>query len=246
MSHKIFSITVSKIAFIGAGRFGRFFGSRISNHYPVRFYDNQSKEGLTLNEFWEALESEYIFITIPISAIENFLKEHANEFKPGTVIVDCASVKMKPVEWYKKYLPDNVEYIFTHPLFGPDSGRNGLAGHKITVQPGKIGYANYNFIIDLFKNKLGLNTLYYSAEDHDRFMAYNLTFIHQLGRTLADMGIHKVELKMNGLTYLDQISTVVMNDSDRLFRDFYTYNPYSKEILDNFMQSFDKVRRMLG
>ena len=192
----------------------------------------------------ECLQADFIFLTIPISEIEIFIKEHAHKIKPGAVVVDCASVKVSVLNWFHSFFPGNVEFVLTHPLFGPDSARKGLKGHQITMMPGRVSFGNYRFLIDLFEQKLGLIPLSIDAHEHDRLMAYNLSLIHHLGRALGDMDIYSVPLKMRGLSDLNRIAHFTMNDSDTLFKDFYKYNPYSHEIRKKFEESFSKITKI--
>ena len=74
----------------------------------------------------------------PQFKIEDFLKRNKQHFKKGSVIVDCASVKVPVLDWFENHLPDDVYYIASHPLFGPDSARNKLRDNVIMVMPGKV------------------------------------------------------------------------------------------------------------
>lgn len=232
---------------IGTGRFGCFWGQHLSRFFPVSFYDTDESRKPLVESYgtWaplkECLDKNFIFLTIPIRKIENFLRDHAGDFKPGSVILDCASVKMAILEWFQKYLPENIYFTATHPLFGPDSARNGLEGHTITVIPGRIPFHQYNFLVNLFCNSMKLRALNISAEEHDRLMAYNLSLIHHLGRTFHDMNISQVSLKMASLSKLNHIARVTMNDSEELFYDFCHFNPFAREVEENFLSSFRKI-----
>lgn len=235
-----------KIAFIGAGRFGFFFGSLINQYEEVLFYDKigNKKNFENFGTLEQCLQADFVFLTIPISEIESFIREHGAKIKPGAVVVDCASVKVSVLNWFKSSLPDGVEYVLTHPLFGPDSARKGLKGHQITMMPGRVAAVRYRFLVQLFEHKLGLLPLSMDAHEHDRLMAYNLSLIHHLGRALGDMDIFNVPLKMRGLSDLNRIAHFTMNDSDTLFKDFYRYNPYSHQIREKFEESFNKITKI--
>jgi len=241
-----------EIAVIGAGRFGRFWGKHLSRFYPVSFYDTDISCQPLVEPFgnWaplhECLNKDFIFLTIPIRGIENFLKEYSSHFAPGTVLLDCASVKMVVMDWFQQHLPENIHFAATHPLFGPDSARNGLEGHTITLIPGKIPFGLYSSLVDLFSERMRLRMLNISAEGHDRLMAYNLSLIHHLGRTFHDMHISQISLKMASLSKLNHIARVTMNDSEELFYDFYHFNPFAKEVEENFLRSFRKISDNIG
>ncbi len=188
----------------------------------------------------EALKKDYIVLTIPIREIKNFIAANAGKISAASVLVDSASVKSAVVEWYEKYLPKDVRYIFSHPLFGPDSGSQGLAGLSITLFPGKVDYGKYKLFVTLME-KLGLNILTLTPKEHDFQMAYNLNLIHLLGRALDKMNIASIPLKMNALTYLNRMSHYVVNDSRILFEDFFAYNPFAGKIIMDLERELKNV-----
>jgi prephenate dehydrogenase len=171
----------------------------------------------------------------------SFLQENAAKIKPGSVLIDCASVKEPIINWFAKYLPEEIYYAASHPLFGPDSARDGLDGHIITLIPGRIPYAHYQMLVHLFSDLMKLTVLNLTPQEHDKLMAYNLSLVHHLGRTFHKMQIFKLPLMMSGLKNLNQISQIVMNDSQELFEDFYRYNAYSEEIRVKFLDHFHEI-----
>ena len=58
--------------------------------------------------------------------MKNIISEISGFLNPGTVVLDVCSVKLLPCEWMLEGLPDNIDIIATHPMFGPDSYGSGL------------------------------------------------------------------------------------------------------------------------
>lgn len=236
-----------EFAVIGTGRFGTFWARHLSGYYPVSVYDMNEGRKDIVAEFatWDSLDrclgKKYIFLTIPIRQIVTFLHENKKKFSPGSVVIDCASIKEPVIQWMEKELPENVFYIASHPLFGPDSARGGLKDHIITLIPGRVPYEMYNFLVRFFRDQLQLRVENMAAEEHDRLMAYNLSLIHHLGRTFDGMQISRIPLMMDSLGKLNSITRVVMNDSEELFRDFYTFNRFSEEVRQSFQENFSKI-----
>jgi prephenate dehydrogenase len=235
-----------EISVIGLGRFGTFWANHLSKFYTVYGYDIDLKPNtenceIHLTELETCLSKDIIFLTIPISKMESFIKDNAHLLRKKSVVLDCASVKQCVVDWLQKYIPKDIYFASCHPLFGPDSARLGLKDKQISLMPGNIPYQKYNQIVDIFSNDLELNILNISAEKHDELMAYNLSLIHHLGRTFHKMEIFKLPLLMAGLEKLNHISGVVMNDSDQLFQDFYRYNAFAKKVKNSFIDSFNST-----
>ena len=241
-----------EISIIGAGRFGYFWGRHLSKNYPLSFYDINQERQKEIQKIgqWESLEDclkkKYIFLTIPIRQLKGFLKKHAGRIEPGSTVIDCASVKVPVMRWFRKYLPPNIYYVASHPLFGPDSAKIKLGGQTIVLMPGKVPYHQYQFLVDLFTKSLELQVFNMTAEEHDKLMAYNLNLVHYLGRVLDDLGIPRVSLMMSSLAKLNEIVSVVMNDTTELFLDFYQFNPYAKKIHKQWLKSFDKINHQIS
>ncbi len=234
-------------AVIGAGRFGAFWAKHLSNFYPVSICDIDTERKDVVERFaqWDDLTSclgkKYIFLTIPIRQITPFIRQNIKLFQAGTTIIDCASIKEPVMNWIMEELPPHTFYIASHPLFGPDSARAGLKDHLITLIPGRVPYDIYDFLVKFFENELQLRVENIPAAEHDRLMAYNLSLIHHLGRTFDGMNISRIPLMMDSLNKLNSITKVVMNDSEELFVDFYTFNRFSQEVTDQFKEQFEAI-----
>ncbi len=236
-----------KISVIGAGRFGSFLGKELSRFYDVIYYDkNKSRQDFkSYKGINECLSGDIIFIALPISEIESFLKENSTLFSSNAVLVDMASVKLKPKEFYEKHLPEGIQFMLTHPLFGPDSAKITTEGEKIVITESRINIDAENILLKIFGEQLRLKIIYLTADEHDYLMAFNLSLMHHLGRAFEEMGITGLKLKMKSLTDISRITQFVMNDSELLFRDFYRFNPYSHSIREEFEASFKKISSLL-
>jgi len=243
----------NKIEFsvIGAGRFGTFWGKHLSRLYPTFYYDPDQSRKKVVERFasWcsleECLQKKFIFLTIPIGKLTEFLQKNCDRFKSGSVLIDCASVKAPVMQWFEKYLPEDVFYVASHPLFGPDSARLRLRDHLMVLIPGQVPFGDYRFLVHMMTEDFGLQVYNMTVEEHDELMAYNLNLVHHLGRALHDLGISRLPLIMSGMKKLDEIVSVVMNDTQELFFDFNKYNPNSLEVLKKWEKSFNKISKSI-
>jgi prephenate dehydrogenase len=243
---------VVDFAVIGTGRFGYFWCRHLSKHYPTFAYDIDPgcRKKVERFAYWASLEEcltkKYIFLTIPIHSIKDFLIQNHQRFKEGSVIIDCASVKVPVLSWFKDHLPPNVFYVASHPRFGPESARNKLSDNVIMVMPGQVPLRKYQILVNFFEKNLGLQIYNLTADEHDELMAFNLNLVHFLGRALDDLGITKIPIMMSSLSKLNDIVRVVMNDTTELFLDFYKYNPYASKVKDQWLKSFQKINDQIG
>ena len=63
--------------------------------------------------------SDILVISVPIQHTEDVIREVAPFMKDGSLMVDVTSVKEGPSKTMAEALGKNVEYIPTHPVFGP-------------------------------------------------------------------------------------------------------------------------------
>ena len=63
--------------------------------------------------------SDILVISVPINHTSNVICEVAPFMKDGSLMVDVTSVKEGPSKVMSEVLGGNVEYIPTHPIFGP-------------------------------------------------------------------------------------------------------------------------------
>lgn len=230
------------IAIIGFGRFGQFWTKALAPLAKIIVISDHAtsaevqKAGGRLVPLAEINQADLVFVAVAISDTEAQIKKIAPLVKAGAVVMDVCSVKVEPANWLKKYLPNTVFSVATHPMFGPDSGQHGVAGLQIVVCPVFIDGEKYNQVLTLFK-KLKLNIVECSPAEHDRQTAYSLALVHYLGRVLGRLPIEPITIATLGFNRLLEIRRNVLKDSYQLFSDFYRYNPYAKKALLKFKQA---------
>jgi prephenate dehydrogenase len=67
----------------------------------------------------EIRSSDIIMISVPINITEKTISDIAPKIPAGSLLMDITSIKTGPVEAMKKYAPQDVEILGTHPMFGP-------------------------------------------------------------------------------------------------------------------------------
>ncbi len=239
------------IGLIGYGRFGRLTVQNISADMDVVVYTRDAAKsediahsGGRLVSLPEACSCEIVVICVPISAMQATLKEIAPLLAPGTLAVDVCSVKVFPVQWMKELLPAGVDILATHPMFGPDSAKDSLAGHKIVLCPERIGPERYDKVKQWLMSK-ELVIIETTPAEHDRKIAVSLALTHFIGRSLSDFGAGPLDIDTEGYKRLLHILGVVKNDTWQLFEDMNHYNPFAEEKRRDFMQAMQRVHERL-
>ena len=117
---------------------------------------------------------EWLILAVPPEAVPKLVEDLAPLMRSGALISDISSVKQKVVEKVMKVLPEYIEYISIHPLFGPEVEP---LGETVVVVPVK----SYDYWIRLVENifvSMGFDVITATPEEHDRAMAVTQVLHH--------------------------------------------------------------------
>jgi len=235
-----------KIAIIGFGRFGSLL-SEILHPFGEIFIVSRrriKRKKVKQIDCPDLKLMDWIIPAVPISTLKDVFKKINPHIGSGALVMDVSSVKVYPCRWLRKYLRKDVETIGTHPMFGPDSAKKGLAGLQIVICPVRASMKRLKEVESVFK-KLGLKVIRSTPENHDKQAAKSLALVHYLGRALVKMKIKKQAISTLGFERLLLVNETVSNDTWQLFFDMHRYNPYSQKARQDLMQSLRKLDYMI-
>ena len=135
----------------------------------------------------------------------------------------------------EKYLPKNIGYIATHPLFGPDSF-NLNKNLKMTMYAEKDIYKVYNFWKEFFSGQ-GIEIINMNPKIHDKLAANSQGLTHFIGRTLMNFGAKRTNIDTEGYRNLLNLMEQTCNDTQQLYNDLQKYNPYTKKMINSINQA---------
>ena len=241
-------LTGMKAAVYGLGRFGSFWAECLYKAgCKVIAYSRSEHplpEGVRKADEEEVLTAPVLFFCVAISSFESVLKRVGSRIGRDTIVMDTCSVKIMPSEWMKENIPSDRTIIATHPMFGPDSGRNGVKGLPLVMCPVSPVGKGYEEMKSFFLS-MGLDVLEMSAEKHDEEAAYSQGVTHFVGRTLSQMGMKPTPIATQGYRNLMTIVEQTCNDPMQLFYDLQRYNPYAKEMRLSLQVAIEKVLNAL-
>ncbi len=221
------------VCLYGMGRFGRFWAKELSRVVPgIQGYNRTAREfpeGVVPVDFDTLCRADVIILSTAISSIEDVLKHIAPRIRKDALVMDCCSVKVWPVEKMVELLPPETEILGTHPMFGPDSGKNGISGLPLVLTPVRISPRSLEFWRERFAS-LGLAIHEMTPDEHDREAAFTQGITHFIGRILGDMGLRDSPIATSGYRSLQKIVEQTCNDEWQLFLDLQNYNPHTEEM----------------
>ncbi len=238
-----------KIGVYGLGRFGRFWAEELVRHgnEDVCGYSRNKKEeihGVVQVTEDELLNCDIIYLCVAISVFEHVVKSISGRIKKGAIVVDTCSVKVYPAKIMRENLSKDVYSIASHPMFGPDSGKNGVRGLPLVIYPVSCPKDIYDSILKDFES-WQLHILEMSPDAHDREAAWSQGITHFIGRVLDELALQPTELATVGYRRLMSIVEQTCNDPIQLFHDLQKYNPYAKQMRMGLKGALDYVMQDL-
>ena len=238
------------IGIIGYGRFGKLTAKYLSEDFAVKVW---SRSPFTIEDARDRIQSasleevcgqKIVIPTVSISGFRHVLKKIAPLLRSDGIVIDVCSVKSLPVHWMTELLPKSVKILATHPMFGPDSAANTVAGMKIALCKTRIDERDYNKIKTYLSSR-GLIVIETTPEQHDKEIAVSLSLTHFIGRTLSSFGAKNLEIDTEGYKRLLHILGVVEHDTWQLFVDMHRYNPYAENTREKFIDAMQMIDQEL-
>lgn len=234
---------LTSMAVVGFGAFGRFMCAHLRSRFGVCVSDaadraNEARElAVPFVALADAAHADVLVLAVPVQRMERLLRELAPLLAGrSTLVIDVASVKVKPIALMRDLLPASVEIIGTHPLFGPQSGKNGIGGLPIAFCPVRASAERVACVRAFLSETLKLRVLDVSPEEHDRQMAYVQGLTHLVSRAAAALELPKTELATVAYKRFAEMSESLAGDSWELFKTIENENPFAAEVRREFAE----------
>ena len=231
----------SRIGLVGRGAFGTFARAHLARHFAVVAHD-PAHDGASLAE---AAACPVVVLAVPLAALPDVARAIAPALLPGALVVDVCSVKSAPLALLDAILPEHADIVGTHPLFGPQSGRDGIAGLPVAVCPARRGRRR-RLVARFLSETLALDSVVLGAEEHDRQMATVQGLTHLLARIVLEMGVGDTRLATPTFRHLLRMVDTVRHDSEALFRTILDSNPHAAAMRARFREAADTVEARLA
>lgn len=238
-----------QISIFGFGDFGQLITKYLAKETDVLVYDRTHEKtdlitslGAKPVDLEEAAKADVVILATTLDALESTITNIAPHVKPGALVADVTSVKVKPAEMMQRLLPDNVQILATHPLFGNVSAAESLTGHRIILDAIRVDNIEE---IESFLTGLGLKVIHMSCDEHDREMAWVHALTFFVGRGLLNMNPPTSPLTTHYYNELLDVVNVEKTHSLELFNTIQKGNPYAQEMRKKFIASLNDLEQQL-
>ncbi len=249
------STTKKSLGIIGLGAFGRFMVKHLAPWYDIYGYDvklpspetlaQDKADDVTLSSLDTVAAADIVVFAVPYASLRHTAVLAAQHIKPGALVLDVTSVKVKPLEILSGIIPEHADLLGTHPLFGPQSGKNGIEGLRIALCPVRIPSERYYKICDFLTDKLRLLVLKTDPDKHDKEMAKVQAMTHFMSRALREIGLQPSLMATKAYEKLQEFASIVLSDSWDLFLTIQKGNPYADELRQQLLCELNELEDKL-
>ncbi|HVZ62913.1 MAG TPA: prephenate dehydrogenase/arogenate dehydrogenase family protein [Candidatus Nitrosotalea sp.] len=236
-----------KIAIIGAeGQMGKWFSKYfLEKDFDIIGYDSEKEilnKSVTKAQslVGAILTADYVILCIPVKRTPETIRLIAKEMKRDSYLIDISSLKTKTAAALSK-IPDKVNPICIHPMFGPGTKR--LKGQNIISIPIRDARKEMAVTKSLFEEA---NFVQIDAVEHDKKIAMVLGMPHLVNLALANIFAKEENFslveKMAGTTFKAQkyLTTGIMTEPQELIETIIS-NPEIRRYAEEFWKDIGRM-----
>ncbi|KAG0470307.1 hypothetical protein HPP92_017007 [Vanilla planifolia] len=249
-----------KIAIIGFGKFGQFLAKTFGRQGHTLLAHSRSDYSAAAASLGAAFFSDphdlceqhpdVVLLSTSILSTAPVLRAlPIQRLRRNTLFADVLSVKEFPKSLFLKHLPPHFDVLCTHPMFGPESGKDGWEGLPLVFEKVRIGDTGERAercqrFLDIFHHE-GCRMVEMSCAEHDANAAESQFLTHTVGRLLAKLDLKTTPVNTKGYEALLKLVEITCSDSFELYNGLFMYNKNSTELLERLDLAFDSLKKEL-
>ncbi len=231
-----------QIAILGYGRFGRAFADlAVRAGHAVQSYDPAVPDTSARTLQTAVIGADVVIVAVPIGLIRPVLQDLRPLLDPGQLVIDVASVKLKPIEAMAEVLGEDIPWIGTHPLFGPASLSRGERPLEVVVCPSDA-HPDALPRVRGFLESIDCQVVETDADTHDRLMARTHAMAFFLAKGLLALDVDgPVPFSPPSFKAMSRTVETVRWDAGHLFAAIQLENPHATSTRRRFMDALQNI-----
>ena len=265
MKHSIKKITIIGLGLIGgsiglalkrAGNTAQLIGVARSQKTLDIALERNLVERVEIDIVKSVEGADLIILATPLSSFKKIILEVSHNLKPGCIVTDTGSSKLKVIEELSNVIPMGVSFIPGHPiagteLSGPEAGFAELFDDRWCVlTPTEDTNKDALNSIRLFWEELGSKVEIMNPEHHDRVLAITSHIPHLIAYNIVGTAndlanvTNKEVVKYSAGGFRD--FTRIAASDPKMWRDIFLYNDEAVlEMLSFFSKDLMKLKKAI-
>ncbi|KAK9076752.1 hypothetical protein SSX86_005086 [Deinandra increscens subsp. villosa] len=260
ISDRIAKSKTLKIAIVGFGNFGQFLaktlvrqGHSVLAHSRTDYSAAAAEIGVSFYSNADDLCEEHpevILLCTSILSTDKVLRSlPLQRLKRSTLFVDVLSVKEFAKDLFLQILPLDFDILCTHPMFGPESGKNSwkdlpFVYDKVRIGSDKARVSRCEKFLDSFARE-GCVMKEMTCAEHDQHAAESQFITHTVGRVLEKLNLDSTPINTKGYERLLDLVENTSSDSFELYYGLFMYNKNAMEQLERLDLAFESLKKEL-
>jgi len=225
------------LGIVGFGAFGRLMAQHLRPHFRLCAFDPAvpsgcCADGIEMDSLAVVAGCPVVVLAVPVNRLADTARAISPHLQPDALVLDVGSVKLVPADIMLRELPPHVRIVATHPLFGPQSARGGIAGLKVAVCPVRGGDGSR--VGAFLRRALGLHVIMTTPDAHDREAAMVQGLTHLIAKVLVQMEPLPSCMTTRSFDLLTQGEGMVRHDAPEVFQAIEQANPYARKVRRRF------------
>ncbi len=206
------------------------------------------KEGFTSGE--EIIKSaDLIIISLYPRLVKKFIIDNKENFKDGAVITDATGIKKMFVEHIVSILPQNIDFVFGHPMAGREkkgidfASSDVFKGANYILTPVSRNKEENLTLVEELVYKLGFKKVRrITPEEHDELIGFTSQLPHSLAVALVNSDVEGRDTgSFIGDSYRDL--TRIANINEDLWSELFLGNKENLlKSIEAFENELDKIK----
>lgn len=196
---------------------------------------------ITADEFLPI--SDVVVIALYPKQVEGELSRIKGFLKKGAVITDVAGIKSHFTERIEKLLPDDVDFVFAHPMAGREKKGIDYADDKVfkganfIITPSERNKQSSLYTVERLAREMGFkNVMRLTPEEHDKIISFVSQLPHAIAVALVNSDDRQFDTpRFVGDSYRDL--TRIANINEKLWSELFLGN---KNNLLSSIREFEK------
>lgn len=194
-------------------------------------------------------KSDLIIIGLYPSLILSFLENNKYNFKDGAIITDVAGIKETFIQEALKIIPENVDFIFGHPMAGREkkgidfASKDVFKGANYLVTPHESNKEENLKLIEELVSRIGFKKVRrITPKEHDKIISFTSQLPHAIAVALINSDNEEFDTgSFIGDSYRDL--TRIANINEELWSELFLGNRKNLlKSIEDFEKQLDAIK----